>query len=135
MTARIAEDDKKEYANKECDGRNVMENLIFSLNATIPIFLVMVAGYVFRQMKIVDDGFVKTLNSFNYKITLPILLITDIAEADFYAVWDTTFVVFCFGVTLVCILLITVFAVLFIKKKSILGEFIQASYSWCTDSD
>ena len=33
-----------------------MENLIFSLNATIPIFLVMVAGYVFRQMKIVDDG-------------------------------------------------------------------------------
>ena len=36
--------------------------------------------------------------------------------------------VFCFGVTLVCILLITVFAVLFIKKKSILGEFIQASY-------
>ena len=34
MTARIAEDDKKEYANKECDGRNVMENLIFSLNAT-----------------------------------------------------------------------------------------------------
>ena len=128
MTARIAEDDKKEYANKECDGRNVMENLIFSLNATIPIFLVMVAGYVFRQMKIVDDGFVKTLNSFNYKITLPVLLITDIAEADFYAVWDTTFVVFCFGVTLVCILLITVFAVLFIKKKSILGEFIQASY-------
>ena len=104
MTARIAEDDKKEYANKECDGRNVMENLIFSLNATIPIFLVMVAGYVFRQMKIVDDGFVKTLNSFNYKITLPVLLITDIAEADFYAVWDTTFVVFCFGVTLVCIL-------------------------------
>ena len=121
MTARIAEDDKKEYANKECDGRNVMENLI-------PIFLVMVAGYVFRQMKIVDDGFVKTLNSFNYKITLPVLLITDIAEADFYAVWDTTFVVFCFGVTLGCILLITVFAVLFIKKKSILGEFIQASY-------
>ena len=74
MTARIAEDDKKEYANKECDGRNVMENLIFSLNATIPIFLVMVAGYVFRQMKIVDDGFVKTLNSFNYKITLPVIL-------------------------------------------------------------
>ena len=35
---------------------------------------------------------------------------------------------FLFWVTLVCILLITVFAVLFIKKKSILGEFIQASY-------
>ena len=68
MTARIAEDDKKEYANKECDGRNVMENLIFSLNATIPIFLVMVAGYVFRQMKIVDDGFVKHLTHLTIKL-------------------------------------------------------------------
>ena len=105
-----------------------MENLIFSLNATIPVFLVMVAGYVFRQLKIVDDGFVKTLNSFNYKITLPVLLITDIAEADFYEVWDTKFVVFCFGVTLLCIMLITVFARIFIKEKGLLGEFIQASY-------
>ena len=55
MVARIAEDDKKEYAIKVREWRIVMENLIFSLNATIPIFLVMVAGYVFRQMKIVDD--------------------------------------------------------------------------------
>lgn len=105
-----------------------MENLIFSLNATIPIFLVMVAGYVFRQIKLVDDGFVKTLNSFNYKVTLPVLLITDIAEADFYAVWDTKFVLFCFGVTLLCILAIAAFAKLFLKDKSIMGEFIQASY-------
>lgn len=57
MTARIAEDDKRSMLIKNAMGRNVMENLIFSLNATIPIFLVMVAGYVFRQMKIVDDGF------------------------------------------------------------------------------
>lgn len=105
-----------------------MENLIFCLNATIPIFLVMVAGYIFRRVKLVDDGFVKTLNSFNYKVTLPVLLVTDIAEADFYAVWDTRFVLFCFGVTLLCIVVISILAGLLLKDKSILGEFIQASY-------
>ena len=105
-----------------------MDNLIFSLNATIPIFLVMVAGYVFRQIGLVDDGFVKTLNSFNYKVTLPVLLVVDIAEADFYTVWDTKFVLFCFGVTLVCILTISLLCRLFMKDKSIRGEFIQASY-------
>ncbi len=105
-----------------------MDNLIFSLNATIPIFLVMVAGYIFRRINLVDDGFVKTLNSFNYKVTLPVLLVTDIAEADFYAVWDTKFVVFCFGVTLLCILVISFFAGILLKDKSVLGEFIQASY-------
>lgn len=105
-----------------------MDNLIFSLNATIPIFLVMVAGYVLRRINMVDDGFVKTLNSFNFKITLPILLFTDISEADFYAVWDTRFVLFCFIVTLICILVITIIANIFLKDKSLLGEFIQASY-------
>ena len=105
-----------------------MENLIFSLNATIPIFLVMVAGYLFRQAGIVDDGFVKTLNSFNYKVTLPVLLVVDIAEADFYAVWDTRFVLFCFLVTLLCIVLISLAGTFFVKEKSIRGEFIQASY-------
>lgn len=105
-----------------------MENLIFSLNATIPIFLVMVAGYVFRRVNLVDDGFVSTLNSFNYKVTLPILLVVDLSEADFYAVWDTKFVLFCFLVTLVCILAVSLLGALFLKDRSILGEFIQASY-------
>ncbi len=105
-----------------------MENLIFSLNATIPIFLVMVAGYILRRVNMVDDGFVKTLNSFNYKVTLPILLVVDIAEADFYAVWDTHFVLFCFFVTLFCILAISLISRFFIADKTIRGEFIQASY-------
>lgn len=105
-----------------------MENLIFSLNATVPIFLVMIAGYIFRQINLVDDSFVKTLNSFNYKATLPILLLMDIAKADFYAVWDTKFVVFCFGVTLLCIFVITIISNIFVRDKSLKGEFIQASY-------
>ncbi len=75
-----------------------------------------------------DDGFVKTLNSFNYKVTLPVLLVVDIAEADFYAVWDTRFVLFCFLVTLLCIVLISLAGTFFVKEKSIRGEFIQASY-------
>lgn len=105
-----------------------MENLIFSLNATIPIFLVMIAGYVLRRIHMLDDSFVKTLNSFNYKVTLPVLLVVDLAEADFYAVWDTKFVLFCFLVTLCCILVISLVSFLFIKDKLIKGEFIQASY-------
>ena len=106
----------------------IMENLLFSLQATVPIFLVMVAGYVFRRIRLVDDGFVKTLNSFNFKVTLPILLLTDIAEADFYSVWDGKFVLFCFGVTLFCILVLCLVGGLFVKDETIRGEFIQASY-------
>lgn len=105
-----------------------MEQLIFSLNATIPVFLVMVIGYILKNLHVVDEPFVKTLNSFNYKITLPVLLFRDIAESDFYSVWDTKYVLYCFLVTLVSITAIWLLAGIFYKNKAQLGEFIQASY-------
>lgn len=104
-----------------------MENLIFSLNATIPIFLLMILGYILKLLKLVDEPFIKTLNSFNYKITLPVLLFRDIAESDFSTVWDTAYVLYCFFVTLACIIIISIFTILFYKNGN-KGEFIQASY-------
>lgn len=105
-----------------------MEQLLFSLNATIPVFLVMVLGYILKQLKVLDEPFIKTLNSFNYKVTLPVLVFRDIAESDFYSVWDTKYVLYCFLVTLTCISVIWLFAGIFYKNKASLGEFIQASY-------
>lgn len=105
-----------------------MEQLLFSLNATVPIFLVMVIGYVLRRMHVVDEPFIKTLNSFNYQITLPVLLFRDIAESDFYSVWDTKYVCFCFLATLTCIAVIWLIAGFTYADKARLGEFVQASY-------
>lgn len=105
-----------------------MENLIFSLNATVPVFLVMVIGYIIKNLKLVDEPFVKTLNSFNYKITLPVLLFKDIAESDFFEVWDTGYVLFCFFTTLLSIASIWLFTSKFYNEKSLTGEFVQAAY-------
>lgn len=105
-----------------------MEQLLFSLNATVPVFLVMVIGYILKQLHVVDDPFVKTLNKFNYKVTLPVLLFKDIATSDFYSVWDTRYVLYCFLVTLTCIAVIWVLAGLLYKNKAQLGELVQASY-------
>lgn len=105
-----------------------MEQLLFSLNATIPVFLVMVIGYILKQLRMMDESFVKTLNKFNFKVTLPILLFHDISSSDFYSVWDTKYVLFCFFVTLVSISVIWIAAGLTYHNKSQLGEFVQASY-------
>lgn len=105
-----------------------MEQLMFSLNATIPVFLVMVIGYLLKIFHVVDEPFVKTLNSFNYKITLPVLLFRDIAESDFYSVWDTRYVLYCFLVTLLSITVIWGLSGLLYRNKNQLGELIQASY-------
>ena len=35
-----------------------MDNLIFSLNATIPVFLMMVLGMIFRKIGLFDEAFI-----------------------------------------------------------------------------
>lgn len=115
-------------ARPDKKGLIVMEQLVFSLNATLPIFLVMVIGYALRRIHMADEPFIRTLNSFNYKITLPVLLFRDIAESDFASVWDTRYVCFCFLATLICIVVIWLAAGLIYPDRSRLGEFVQASY-------
>ena len=104
-----------------------MENLIFSLNATLPIFLTMVLGAFFKKIKLMDDAFVAKMNKFVFQAALPMLLFEDLAAVDFLEVWDMKFVAFCFLATLISILAIVALSFL-LKDKSLQGEFVQASY-------
>lgn len=104
-----------------------MENLLFCLNATVPVFMLMVLGFFFRRIRLFNDAFVSQANKFVFTIALPVLVFRDLATTDFISAWDTSFVLFCFGITLLCILL-AFFLSLFFRKKYSQGEFIQAAY-------
>lgn len=104
-----------------------MENLIFSLNATVPVFLMMVLGLVFKKIGWIDDVFAAKMNKFVFAVPLPVLVFSDLATVDFSQVWDVKFVLFCFVVTLLSIAVSALISFLW-KDRSIRGEFIQASY-------
>ena len=104
-----------------------MDNLIFSLNATVPVFLLMILGLVLRKLNWIDDVFASKMNQFVFKVPLPLLVFLDLATVDFEESWDFKFVAFCFVVTLISILLSAGTSLLW-KDRSIRGEFIQASY-------
>ena len=104
-----------------------MENLIFSLNATVPVFLMMVLGLVFRKLGWIDDVFASKMNKFVFLVPLPVLVFEDLATVDFSEVWDLKFVLFCFAATLISIGIAAAVSFLW-RDKSIQGEFIQASY-------
>ena len=104
-----------------------MENLIFSLNATVPIFLMMVLGMIFRKIGWMDIEFAEEMNKFVFLVPLPVLLFSDLATVDFEEVWNIRFVIFCFIVTFISIAIVAGISFLW-KDKTIQGEFIQSSY-------
>lgn len=104
-----------------------MENLIFSLNATVPVFFMMLLGLIFRKAGWIDDAFASKMNQFVFRVPLPLLVFSDLASVDFDKVWNMKFILFCFLVTVLSIAISVVISYLW-KDKSIQGEFIQASY-------
>ncbi len=103
------------------------ENLLFSLNASMPIVLLMIFGYVCRKVDLLDDHTTSKLNKFTFKAALPALLFKDLSTADFRAVWDGEMVGFCVIVTILSVAIAVVYS-LFHKDKAERGEIIQASY-------
>ena len=65
-----------------------MDNLIFCLNATIPIFLTLLLGAFFRKVGLFTPDFVKQVNRFVFQGALPVLLFQDLGTSDFAGLWD-----------------------------------------------
>ena len=107
---------------------NETENLIFSINATMPVFLMMVLGYVLhRKTRLLSDDFAGYLNDFVFKIALPVQLFKSLSAEDFHAVWDGGMVLFCFTVSLASILFLVGLSCL-LRDQSLRAEFVQAGY-------
>lgn len=104
-----------------------MDNLIFSLNATVPVFLLMVLGLFLRKIGWIDDDFADKMNKFVFRVPLPLVLFSDLAAVDFKEAWDTRFVLFCLIVTIISIV-ISAGISRFLKDQTLRGEFIQSSY-------
>lgn len=105
-----------------------MENFIFSLNATIPIFLLIVLGYFLQRIKMTNETFIKTTNKINFTVTLPALLFRDISSVDLSDYLDFKYILFCASVTTISFFSIWGLAKLIIKDKTIIGAFVQASF-------
>lgn len=101
---------------------------MYSLNATLPVFFVMVAGYIFRRIGILSEEFVKSADKFNFKVTLPLLLFTDLATNNIKYIFDGRYALFCAAVTTLMFFGTWIGAKIFIRDKSITGAFVQASY-------
>ena len=104
-----------------------MDSLIFALNATLPVFLVMVVGWFLRQRGLLPKEFTGTADKFVFRVASPCFLFYDISTSDFYGNFDVTFVLFCvIGSTLMFLISWGV-ALTFIKDKSIVSAFGQAA--------
>lgn len=105
-----------------------MENLLFSLNAVLPLLLLITAGYIIARLNIVSRHFLGEANRFVFRVALPFMLCRNIYLTNFSDAFDPALV----GFALASILLITALGALivplFAKNRQTIGAIIQAIY-------
>jgi predicted permease len=103
-------------------------DLIFSANVVVPIFLLIILGYVLTRIKLWDGHFLKIANDVCFKCLLPVLLFYNVATADIFEVFNLKLIVYvCICACVLCGLLFLIIP-LFVKDQKRRGVMIQGTF-------
>lgn len=72
-----------------------MENLIYSVNVTLPVFAILAIGYLLRQAKVIDGAYVSGSNRLTFRLLLPVMLFNNMRSSDFLSYFDVGFLCYC----------------------------------------
>jgi len=105
-----------------------VENLIFSINVVLPMFLIMCLGVFLRKINIFDEKFLKTANTFTFKVLLPTLLFYNIYTSNLSDSFNGKLVLFAVSTVIITIALLFVIVPKFEKDNKNRGVLIQGLF-------
>jgi len=106
----------------------LLDNLIFSLNAVLPIFLIMIFGMVLKRLGVIDPTGAKQMNAVLFNFALPIRLFLDLYSSDFSDIWDARLIIFTAGSVLAFFFICWGMAVWLMPERRMKGAFVQGGF-------
>ena len=105
-----------------------MNNFIFSLNATLPVFLVIMIGFGLRRIGLLTEEFARVGDRLVFRVALPVMLFVEIASVDWEDSFDLKFFLFCAATACVSFAAIYGLAWLLLKDRSMIGTYSMVSF-------
>lgn len=105
-----------------------LDNLLFSLSVTAPIFLVMAAGWFLRRLKWIDDAFVETGSRLVFNLALPALIVTSLVNLDLDSLVNPRQVGFGVTVTVASFVLLWIVSAWWPGSGPDRGVFVQGAF-------
>lgn len=105
-----------------------MSNLVLSLNISMPVFLLILFGYILKKKGIVNDDYLSITTKIVFFCALPAKIFRDVSSSDFYSLINAKFIFFTMGITILFFILVWGLAVIFIKDRSKIGAFVHGVF-------
>ena len=105
-----------------------MGPFLFSVNAVLPIILMVAFGYFLKSVGLMSPSFTKTLNTLVFRAFLPVMLFLNVYDVKDFGELDVGYMVYAI-VTVTLFFLIAIGAVtLFTKNNGHRGVLLQCSF-------
>ena len=103
-------------------------DFMFSVGAILPVFGVMVLGFLLRRRGFLTQGFCQTGNRLVFNLCLPAMLLRQIASMGGVRAANGGFLLYAFAATLAGVLAVWLPAHFFMKDKTQVGAFAQGAF-------
>ena len=104
-----------------------LNNFIFAVNATMPVFLIIILGKFLIKIGLINEQWTKVTDRFAFRVALPATLFIDIADMKIDPGSNAKLVIFCIAVTTVMFFGTWLLSYIFLKDKKSVGAFTQSA--------
>lgn len=108
--------------------RVVVDNFIVSLNAVLPTFLLMAAGWLLHRIGLAEERFLKQLNRITFHAFLPVMLFRNIYSADLRSVLNWPVILLAFGSLMALFFLLCLLVPRLVRDNRQKGVVIQGIF-------
>lgn len=105
-----------------------MDNLIFALNAVLPLVLLIMLGVFLKKIGLLNDEFLKTGNKLTFRVLLPCLLFCNIYKIESFDEINVAFIAYAMAAVVVLFSLAMLSARLFVKENARRGVVVQGLF-------
>ena len=106
----------------------MIENFLFITTVVLPVFLIVILGIILKQLKIVDDIFIKSTSHFVFYVALPVLVFMKLYNVEIDRAFDLRIIlIIIFGILLT--FLLALFTARYLKLPAANeGVFVQGAF-------
>lgn len=115
------------HKNKTSEGI-FLQDFLFSVNAVLPLFILISLGWFLTRLKVWNGEFLKTANGISFNVLIPTMLFYNIYTSDFRSVFDAELLAFVLAAIAVVVGLAFVIVPVLTHDRARQGVIIQALF-------
>lgn len=104
------------------------ENFVYSANTVLPIFVMVVLGYLLKRIKFLDDNFFAQSEKLVFKLALPAMLFLEVSRAGGSGSFNPRLTLFCCVAITLSVILLCLIIPRIVDGRDKCGAIVQGIY-------